>query len=85
MVSSVKIGTLKAVLHLGAYMNFCHILVLQLSKRSVNDMAGRNDGNVKVVFPAVEIPEAEYSNKLQKIKPGDYVVVQVSSYVPQCI
>ena len=48
----------------------------------MNDMAGRNDGNVKVLFPAVEIPEAEYSNKLQKIKPGDYVVVQVSSYVP---
>jgi len=85
MVSSVKIGTLKAVLHLGAYMNFCHILVLQLSKRSVNDMAGRSDGNVKVLFPAVEIPEAEYSNTLQKIKPGDYVVVQVSSYVPHHI
>jgi hypothetical protein len=46
-------------------------------------MVGRNDGNVKVVFPAVEIPEADYSYKLQKIKPGDYVVVQVSSYVPQ--
>jgi hypothetical protein len=85
MVSSVKIGTLKAELPLGAYMNFCHILVFQLSKRSVNDVAGRNDGNAKVVFPAVEIPEAEFSNKLQKIKPGDYVVVQVSSYVPQRI
>lgn len=85
MVSSVKIDTVKAVLYLGAFVNFCHILVFQLSKRSVNDMAGRNDGNAKVVFPAVEIPEAEYSNKLQKIKPGDYVVVQVRSYVPQCI
>jgi hypothetical protein len=85
MLSLLKIGTLKAVLHLGAYMNFFHILVFQLSKRSVNDMAGRNDGNAKVVFPAVEIPEAEYSNKLQNIKPGDYVVVQVSSYVPQHI
>jgi hypothetical protein len=48
----------------------------------MNDMAGRNDGNTKVVFPATEIPEAEYSNKLQKIKPGDYVVVQVSSGLP---
>jgi hypothetical protein len=85
MVSSVKIDIVKAVLHLGTYMNFCHILVLQLSKRSVNDMAGRNDGNVKVLFPAVEIPEAEYSNKLQEIKSGDYVVVQVSSYVPHHI
>lgn len=84
-MTSVKIGTVKAVLQLGAYMNFCHILVFQLSKRSVNDMAGRNDGNAKVVFPAVEIPEAKYSNKLQKIKPGDYVVVQVSSYMPQHI
>lgn len=48
-------------------------------------MAGRNDGNAKVVFPAVEIPEAEYSHRLQKIKPGDYVVVQVSTYAPQHI
>ena len=82
-MSSVKIDAMKAVLPLGAYQNFCHILVFQLSKRSVNDMAGRNDGNVKVVFPAVEIPEAEYPNNLQKVNPGDYVVVQVSSYVPQ--
>lgn len=46
-------------------------------------MAGRNDGNTKVVFPAVEIPEEEFSHKLRKIKPGDYVVVQVSFYMPQ--
>ena len=51
----------------------------------MNDMAGRNDGNAKVVFPAVEIPETEYSNRLQNIKPGDYVVVQVSTYVHQHI
>lgn len=55
------------------------VLVEGPSKRSMNDMAGRNDGNMKVVFPAVEIPEAEHSDKLQKIKPGDYVVVQISS------
>lgn len=43
-------------------------------------MAGRNDGNTKVVFPAVEIPDSQYSQTLQSIKPGDYVVVQASSY-----
>jgi len=85
LLSSLKTDTVKAVLHLGTHMNFFHILVFQLSKRSVNDMAGRKHGNAKVLFPAVEIPETEYSNKLQKIKPGDYVVVQVSSDVPHCI
>jgi len=42
-------------------------------------MAGRNDGNTKVIFPAVEVPDSQHSHTLRTIKPGDYVVVQVSS------
>jgi hypothetical protein len=42
-------------------------------------MAGRNDGNTKVIFPAVEIADSQHSQVLRSIKPGDYVVVQASS------
>lgn len=45
----------------------------------MKDVVGRNDGNTKVIFPAVEIPDSEYSHTLRSINPGDYVVVQVSS------
>ncbi|KDR12757.1 CDK5 regulatory subunit-associated protein 1, partial [Zootermopsis nevadensis] len=55
------------------------VLVEGPSKRSMKDVVGRNDGNTKVIFPAVEIPDSEYSHTLRSINPGDYVVVQVSS------
>jgi hypothetical protein len=61
------------------------IIFLQPSKRSMKDMVGRNDGNTKVIFPAVEIPDSECSHTLQTIKSGDYIVVQVSSYAAYCI
>jgi hypothetical protein len=46
----------------------------------MKDMVGRNDGNTKVIFPAVAIPDAECSHTLRIINPGDYVVVQVSYF-----
>ncbi|XP_069688767.1 CDK5RAP1-like protein [Periplaneta americana] len=55
------------------------VLVEGPSKRSLKDMAGRNDGNIKVIFPAEMIPESEDSQELKSIKPGDYVVVQINS------
>lgn len=61
------------------------VLVEGPSKRSVKDMAGRNDGNTKVIFPAVEIPDSQYSQTLRSIKPGDYVVVQISSATSQVL
>jgi hypothetical protein len=42
-------------------------------------MAGRNDGNTKVIFPAVDIADSPHSHALRSMKPGDYVVVQASS------
>jgi hypothetical protein len=42
-------------------------------------MAGRNDGNTKVIFPTVDIADSPLSQTLRPIEPGDYVVVQASS------
>jgi len=40
-------------------------------------MAGRNDSNIKVIVPNVEIPRGYGDMSTQNIKMGDYVVVQV--------
>nr|CAD7407144.1 unnamed protein product [Timema poppensis] len=48
------------------------------SKRSESNMAGRNDGNTKVILPAGEIPESSSSQVSRSVKPGDYVVVLVA-------
>ncbi|XP_063227812.1 CDK5RAP1-like protein [Bacillus rossius redtenbacheri] len=65
-VNRAKIGSLELVLIEG------------LSKRSNLHMAGRNDGNTKVILPATEIPESSRSDTIRAIKPGDYVVVMVN-------
>jgi hypothetical protein len=40
-------------------------------------MAGRNDSNIKVIVPNVEIPRGYGDMSTQNIRMGDYVVVQV--------
>nr|CAD7459015.1 unnamed protein product [Timema tahoe] len=50
------------------------------SKRSESNMAGRNDGNTKVILPAGGIPESSSSQVSRDVKPGDYVVV----LIPAC-
>jgi len=42
------------------------------------DFAGRNEANLKVIFPAESIPETKSSDCSRPIQPGDYVVVEVS-------
>ncbi|RUS82227.1 hypothetical protein EGW08_010003 [Elysia chlorotica] len=56
------------------------ILVEGESKRSSLDLAGRNDANTKAVFPNEPIPYGS-ENGVEKIsaKPGDYVVVELTS------
>jgi tRNA-2-methylthio-N6-dimethylallyladenosine synthase len=44
----------------------CKVLVERVSKRSSNDMCGRNDQNKMVVFPS------------ENTKPGDYVLIQIT-------
>lgn len=50
---------------------------LQDSRRSDQFLAGRCDGNVRVIFPKEQLA---YGNKLEDIKPGDYVAVKVFFY-----
>jgi hypothetical protein len=51
--------------------------LLQESKRSEEDLAGRNDGNIKVIIPSLSVPVEKGSNQLESIRPGDYIAVKV--------
>ncbi|XP_058129817.1 CDK5RAP1-like protein [Anopheles ziemanni] len=57
------------------------ILVENFSKRSRMDLAGRNDGNVRVIIPAGPIRSSceALNNDLQPIGIGDYVAVRITS------
>ncbi|KAH9489144.1 CDK5 regulatory subunit associated protein 1 [Bulinus truncatus] len=50
------------------------VLVEGDSKRSVEDLVGRNDLNTKVIFPKVSPIDTE-----SIVQPGDYVVVEIAS------
>ncbi|XP_003788286.1 CDK5 regulatory subunit-associated protein 1 [Otolemur garnettii] len=51
----------------------------QLSKRSANDLCGRNDGNLKVIFPDSEMEDVTNPGLRIRAQPGDYVLVKISS------
>lgn len=53
------------------------LFFLQLSKRSATDLCGRNDGNLKVIFPDVEMEDVTNSGPRVRAQPGDYVLVKV--------
>ncbi|XP_058461200.1 CDK5RAP1-like protein [Malaya genurostris] len=54
------------------------VLVEGLSKRSPNDLSGRNDGNIKVIIPAGDVPYGCLrSTERKSIVSGDYVVVKI--------
>lgn len=59
------------------------ILIEGDSKKSKNQLVGRNDGNLKVVIPKTEIPCKDSADSLKKIKPGDYVVARISDATSQ--
>lgn len=52
----------------------------QRSKRSSNDLYGRNDANIKVIIPSVEVPSSCRGEALTKrqIQTGDLVMVNVT-------
>uniref|UniRef100_A0A8C6UHG3 Mitochondrial tRNA methylthiotransferase CDK5RAP1 n=1 Tax=Neogobius melanostomus TaxID=47308 RepID=A0A8C6UHG3_9GOBI len=59
------------------------ILVEGESKRSAEDLCGRTDGNMKVVFPKEDVPAAGISSA--PIKAGDYVLVKILSATSQTL
>ncbi|KAG4078608.1 hypothetical protein HA402_005571 [Bradysia odoriphaga] len=56
------------------------ILVEGMSKRSSNDVYGRNDANIKVIIPLMEIPSsaAGEASTNRHIEVGDLVMVNVT-------
>nr|XP_015220189.1 PREDICTED: CDK5 regulatory subunit-associated protein 1 isoform X1 [Lepisosteus oculatus] len=53
------------------------VLVEGESKRSATELCGRNEGNLKVIFPRQEVPTNPSSPCTAAISPGDYVLVKV--------
>ncbi|XP_052639181.1 mitochondrial tRNA methylthiotransferase CDK5RAP1 [Harpia harpyja] len=61
------------------------VLVEGPSKRSALELCGRNDGNIKVIFPDAEIEDAAGCKALVRAQPGDYVLVKVTSASSQTL
>ncbi|NXL26072.1 CK5P1 protein, partial [Setophaga kirtlandii] len=54
------------------------VLVEGPSKRSALELCGRNDGNIKVIFPDTELEDAAEPGAPGRAQPGDYVMVKVT-------
>ena len=52
---------------------------MQQSKRSAEDLCGRTEGNVKVIFPKEDVAVQAAESSTAPINAGDYVLVKVSS------
>ncbi|XP_075419893.1 mitochondrial tRNA methylthiotransferase CDK5RAP1 [Tenrec ecaudatus] len=61
------------------------VLVEGFSKRSATDLCGRNDGNLKVIFPDTELEDAADPAARIRAQPGDYVLVKISSASSQTL
>ncbi|XP_062360851.1 mitochondrial tRNA methylthiotransferase CDK5RAP1 [Cinclus cinclus] len=61
------------------------VLVEGPSKRSASELCGRNDGNIKVIFPDAELEDAAKCKAPSRAQPGDYVMVKVTSASSQTL
>ncbi|KAK7808937.1 hypothetical protein U0070_010084 [Myodes glareolus] len=61
------------------------VLVEGFSKRSSTDLCGRNDANLKVVFPDAELEDVTNSGRKVRAQPGDYVLVKITSASSQTL
>ncbi|NXY59690.1 CK5P1 protein, partial [Callaeas wilsoni] len=61
------------------------VLVEGPSKRSASELCGRNDGNIKVIFPDTELEDAAECGAPSRAQPGDYVMVKVTSASSQTL
>ncbi|XP_023445722.2 mitochondrial tRNA methylthiotransferase CDK5RAP1 [Dasypus novemcinctus] len=61
------------------------VLVEGISKRSPADLCGRNDGNLKVIFPDVEMKDVTNPGFRVRAQPGDYVLVKITSASSQTL
>ncbi|XP_023662126.2 mitochondrial tRNA methylthiotransferase CDK5RAP1 isoform X1 [Paramormyrops kingsleyae] len=61
------------------------ILVEGESKRSSQDLCGRNEGNIKVIFPRDNVPLLGDDAHTAPISPGGYVLVKITSASSQSL
>uniref|UniRef100_A0ABM5G4V6 Mitochondrial tRNA methylthiotransferase CDK5RAP1 n=1 Tax=Pogona vitticeps TaxID=103695 RepID=A0ABM5G4V6_9SAUR len=61
------------------------VLVEGPSRRSPLDLCGRNDGNIKVIFPDTEVDDGTGRGATVGLRPGDYVLVKISSATSQTL
>uniref|UniRef100_A0A096NUV4 Mitochondrial tRNA methylthiotransferase CDK5RAP1 n=1 Tax=Papio anubis TaxID=9555 RepID=A0A096NUV4_PAPAN len=61
------------------------VLVEGPSKRSATDLCGRNDGNLKVIFPDAEMEDVNNPGLRVRAQPGDYVLVKITSASSQTL
>lgn len=53
------------------------VFLLQESKRSAEDLCGRTDGNMKVIFPKEDVAVQPAESSTALVNAGDYVLVKV--------
>ncbi|KAM9296190.1 mitochondrial tRNA methylthiotransferase CDK5RAP1 [Gastrophryne carolinensis] len=61
------------------------VLVEGVSKRSSTELSGRNDGNLKVIFPDLPVASDCSPEIGVRAKPGDYVLVEITSSSSQSL
>lgn len=61
------------------------VLVEGFSKRSTTDLCGRNDANLKVIFPDAEVEDITDPGLKVRAQPGDYVLVKITSASSQTL
>ncbi|XP_063139213.1 mitochondrial tRNA methylthiotransferase CDK5RAP1 isoform X3 [Rattus norvegicus] len=61
------------------------VLVEGFSKRSTTDLCGRNDANLKVIFPDAEVEDITDPGLKVRAQPGDYVLVKIISASSQTL
>lgn len=61
------------------------VLVEGFSKRSTTDLCGRNDANLKVIFPDAEVEDITNPGLKVRAQPGDYVLVKITSASSQTL
>lgn len=61
------------------------VLVEGFSKRSTTDLCGRNDANLKVIFPDAQVEDITNPGLKVRAQPGDYVLVKITSASSQTL
>uniref|UniRef100_F6TGF1 Mitochondrial tRNA methylthiotransferase CDK5RAP1 n=1 Tax=Monodelphis domestica TaxID=13616 RepID=F6TGF1_MONDO len=77
LIAAFREGATEANMAMVGHMQL--ILVEGPSKRSTTELCGRNDGNIRVIFPDIEMGDGIDCRGLIRAQPGDYVLVKITS------